>query len=209
MPYADLKTWHLGFSVGLHVQDLDFTHNGVGAGTEGGAWYVEQPSYSPGFCVNALASFRLNAFFSLRVSPGLYFGSRGLRMLNADTGAQERQDLKSAYIVLPLDLQYHAVRLRNFRPYLSAGVMPAFDVTGRRGELIQLKGSDMYLTVALGADFYLKYFKFIPEVKFCFGLCDVLQHNRPDLADDAYRLRFTQGLSRAKSRMVVLTFYFE
>ena len=27
-PYADLRKWHLGFGVGLHVQDLQFTHNG-------------------------------------------------------------------------------------------------------------------------------------------------------------------------------------
>ena len=27
-PYADLRRWHLGFSVGLHTQDLTFTHNG-------------------------------------------------------------------------------------------------------------------------------------------------------------------------------------
>ncbi|MDE5807811.1 MAG: hypothetical protein K2H76_06805, partial [Muribaculaceae bacterium] len=27
-PYADQKMWHLGFSVGTHFQDLDFTHNG-------------------------------------------------------------------------------------------------------------------------------------------------------------------------------------
>ena len=26
-PYADLRKWNLGFSVGLHTQDLNFTHN--------------------------------------------------------------------------------------------------------------------------------------------------------------------------------------
>ena len=28
-PYADLRKWHLGFSVGLFTSDLHFTHNGL------------------------------------------------------------------------------------------------------------------------------------------------------------------------------------
>lgn len=207
-PYTDLRAWHLGFSVGTHFQDLQFTHNGF-ITDDGEQWLVEQPSYSPGFCVSALASLRLSRFFSLRFSPGLYFGSRSLRMIDHATGNTERQNLKSTYLVLPLDLKYSAVRLGNFRPYMLAGVMPAFDVNKKTSDLLQLNTADMYLSVGFGADFYLPYFKLIPELKFCFGLCDVLRHNRPDLAEDPQRLKFTQSLKKAMSNMVVLTFYFE
>lgn len=38
-PYADLRPWHLGFSVGMHTQDLTFTHNGlVTEGDAAGSW---------------------------------------------------------------------------------------------------------------------------------------------------------------------------
>lgn len=207
-PYTDLRTWHLGFAVGTHFQGLQFTHNGL-VTDDGEQWFVEQPSYSPGFCVNALASLRLSRFFDLRFSPGLYFGSRTLRMIDHYSGNTERQSLKSTYVVLPLDLKYSAMRLGNFRPYMLGGVMPAFDVNKKTSDLLQLNTADLYLTVGFGADFYLPYFKLIPELKFCFGLCDVLRHHRPDLADDPQRLKFTRSLSRAKSNMVVLTFYFE
>lgn len=50
-PYADLKRWHLGFSVGAHVQDLSFTHNGY-VSPDGQKWVAEVPDFSPGFCVN-------------------------------------------------------------------------------------------------------------------------------------------------------------
>ncbi len=207
-PYADLRPWHLGFSVGTHMQNLQFSHNGF-VTDNGERWYVEQPSYQPGFCVNALADLRLSRFFSLRFSPGLYFGSRSLRMIEPDTGKTERQALKSTYVVLPLDLKFSAVRLGDFRPYMVAGAMPAFDVNKNTTDYIRLNTADMYLTVGFGADFYLPYFKLIPELKFCFGLTDALRHRRPDLADDPERLKFTQSLSRASSNMVVLTFYFE
>lgn len=87
--------------------------------------------------------------------------------------------------------------------------MPAFDVAKKRAEPIMLRTTDCYLTVGIGCDFYLPYFKLIPEVKFCFGLCDMLRHDRPDLADDPATMRFTNAIRRATSSMVVITFYFE
>lgn len=63
--------------------------------------------------------------------------------------------------------------------------------------------------VGLGCDFYLPYFKLNPEIRFCLGLTDVLQRRRPDLADDPQRMDITRSLLKARSKMIVLTFYFE
>ena len=207
-PYADQRPWHLGFSVGVFASDLMFTHNGLV--TEAGEqWRLDQPNYQPGFCVNGLFNLRLNDYFSVRFTPGMYFGSRDISMLDVNSGATERQNIKSTYVVLPVDLKYSAMRWRNARPYLVAGVLPAFDVSKKRSDILQLKSADMMLSVGFGFDFYLPYFKLSPEIKFCFGLSDVLQHERPDLADNPDKFKYTQSLSKAVSKMFVLTFYFE
>ena len=178
-PYADLRRWHLGFSVGLHTQDLTFTHNGFT--TESGEqWFVEQPAFQPGFCVNGLIDYRLGTYFNLRFTPGMYFGNRDVKMREYNTGAELRQNLKSALIVLPVDLKFSGLRYRNSRPY-----------------------------VTVGGDFYLPYFKLNPEIKFCFGLTDVLDHERTDILEEPEKFKITQSLKKAVSRMVVLTFYFE
>lgn len=212
-PYADNRVWHLGFSVGLHTQGLSLINNGVETVGPGGVpqrWFAEQPSYAPGFCVNGLVALRLNSYFSLRLSPGLWFGSRKVTFRDALTGAEESEDLKSAFIVLPLDLKFAAQRWRNLRPYITGGVMPAWDVSKRPDQaLLQLKDADCYLTIGFGCDFYLPFFKLIPEVKFCFGLGNLLKTDRPDLADQPDRMNFTNSLSRVRSNMVVFTFYFE
>ncbi len=207
-PYADGRAWHLGFSVGMHTQDIQITHNGFTA-PDGGRWFIEQPSFSPGFCVSGLVAFRLNTYFSVRLSPGLYFGSRELKMTDTANGGSATQTLKSTYLALPVDLKFASQRYRNVRPYMTGGVMPAIDLTKRRRDPIQLTTGDVYLTVGLGCDFYLPYFKFIPELKFCFGLADILRHDRLDLADDPDGMKFTNSIAKATSRMVVLTFYFE
>ena len=207
-PYADLRAWHLGFSIGVHAEDVQFTHNGF-VTDDGQTWFMEQPDYSPGFCVNGLLSMRLNDYFSVRFSPGMYFGNRNVKMIDTTNGTEENQNIKSTFVVLPVDLKFSAQRFRNSRPYVTAGVMPAFDVAKKRNDILKFNASDFYLSVGFGCDFYLPFFKLIPEVKFCFGLSDVLQHDRPDLADDPDKFKFTQSLSKATSRMIVLTFYFE
>ena len=207
-PYADQRRWHLGFSVGVHTQDMSFTHNGFTTDA-GETWFMEQPSFSPGFCVNGLVDFRLNDYFGLRLSPGMYFGNRDIKMLDTTNGNTASQNLKSVYIVAPVDLKFAAQRFRNVRPYLVGGVMPAFDVSKKRSDYLKLKTFDCYLTVGFGCDFYLPFFKLNPEIKFCFGLADVIQHDRPDLVDDPDRMKITQPLKKATSQMVVLTVYFE
>lgn len=208
-PYADMRRWHLGFSVGLHTQDITFVHNGEPTPDGGEVWYMDQPSFSPGFCVNGLIDLRLNSLLNLRFTPGMYFGNRDITMREYETGETLRQNLKSTFIVLPFDLKFSGMRYRQSRPYITAGVMPAINLTRGGDDYLRTRPMDVYLTAGFGCDFYLPYFKFIPEVKFCFGLNDIIEHNRPDLEEQPDKLKITQALKRALSRMVVVTFYFE
>ena len=97
-PYADQKPLHLGFSVGMHMQDLKFTHNGF-VTSDGETWFAEVPSYSPGFCVNVLGDWRLHKHFNLRLSPGMYFGNKVVKMLDTTNGGVAQQNVKTAYVV--------------------------------------------------------------------------------------------------------------
>lgn len=207
-PYADMKRWHLGFSLGMCMQDLKFTHNGL-VTPEGEQWFVETPAWSPGINVQVLADLRLHQYFNLRFSPGMSFSFKDVEMRDYVSGTTYRQDLKSVYVLLPLDLKISGDRLRNSRPYVTAGVMGAFDVSKKRSDYLMFNTADLYLTVGLGCDFYLPFFKFNPEIKFCFGLADILKHDRPDLDDNPEMYKITQSLSKVKSNMVMITFYFE
>lgn len=207
-PYTDLRRWHLGFAVGLNTMDFSVTHNGFRT-DEGRTWFAEQPDFSPGFTVNGLFNLRLNDYFALRLSPGIAFGNRVMHFRDAASGDRQHQDLKSAYLLMPVDLKYSAMRLRNIRPYLVGGLMPAADVLRKSGDFIATKTADCFATVGFGCDIYLPYFKLIPELKFCFGLTDVLRHDRPDLVDDPMRQGVSASFSKLTSQMVVLSFYFE
>lgn len=207
-PYADLKRWHLGFSVGGFFQDFSFTHNG-NVTPEGEQWFTSIPDLAPGFCVNVMADLRLHKNFNLRFEPGMYFGGATAKMRDYTTGQELSQNIKTAYVVLPVELKVSGDRFGNSRPYFTVGAMATYDVSKRSSEYLQLNQFGTYLTVGLGVDLYLPFFKFIPEVKFCFGLNDMLNHKRPDLTDDPQTMKITDSIKKIKSNMVVVTFYFE
>ena len=208
-PYADMKRLHYGFSVGFYNQSLGFSRNGY-VTESGESWYPEIAELAPGFCVNILGDLRLAEHFNLRLTPGLYFGSKTVTFREATTGELEKQSIKNSSVVIPLDVKMSATRYHNLRPYVTAGAMAAFDVSKRKdGELLQLNNTNLYLTLGFGLDIYVPFFKFVPEVKFCFGLGNLLKKDRPDLVDDVEKQKFTQSIDRATSNMVVFTFYFE
>lgn len=207
-PYADMRPWHLGFSVGLFAGDLIFSHNGY-ITDDGQEWRMEQANYQPGFCVNGLFDLRLNNYFSIRFSPGMYFGSHDISFVDLSSDSHERQNLKTTYVVLPLELKYAAMRWRNARPYIIGGIVPAFDVGKKRSDYLQLNTTNIFLSVGFGFEFYLPYFNLVPELKFCFGLGDTLNHERTDLTDNPDKYKYTQSLAKTTTNMVVLTFYFE
>ncbi len=209
-PYADLKPVHFGFSVGVAFQNLSITNNGYVA-EDGSAWFAEIPNNSPGFTVGVLADLRLNSNFNLRLSPGMQFGNKVVKFSNANSPVAplSRQNVKSTYVVLPVDVKYSSLRYHNVRPYVAGGVMGVLDLSKRRSEQYQFSNTDAMLSVGFGCDIYLPYFKLCPELKFCFGLRNILKKDRPDLEDDPVMENFTKSVNKITSNMVVLTFYFE
>ncbi len=207
LPYIDNKMWHLGFSIGTHVQDMQFVHNGFIA-EQGESWFMDIPDFSPGFNVNLMADLYLCPYLNLRFTPGMFFGNKIVKFREHNTQTYRTQDIKSNYIVLPVELKFSAQRFNNFRPYIIGGVMGTADVAKKRNDLLKLNTFDGYLTIGLGCDFYLPYFKLIPELKFCFGLANVINTKRNDLRDPA-DIKYTNSLKKATSNMVILSFYFE
>ena len=116
--------------------------------------------------------------------------------------------MKSVYISIPLDLKISGPRFNNYRPYILAGVNPMIDLTTKKQKALLMKPFDCYLEIGMGCDIYLPFFKLIPELKFCFGLANILQKNRTDLVDKNL-MKFSNALDDASAKMIVLTLYFE
>ncbi len=220
-PYIDLRPLHFGISIGMNMQDVEFTNVGpqviqLAEGGEVPALVLcDADNWNPGFSVGVLADLRLGQHFALRFTPTMHFGTKHLvfRNLLAHTESgkliEETQNMKNTYISMPLSLKFSSQRFNNHRPYLIAGINPMINLSGKDQDYIQLKRFDMMLEVGLGCDFYLPFFKLIPELKFSYGLINTLDEGHVSALTDVNKRVYAQSVSSARTKMIVLTLYFE
>lgn len=206
-PYADQKTFHFGFLVGMHTQDLLLTQSGH-KNENGEVWFSEIPAYSPGFSVGIITDLYLNQFMNLRAIPTLHLGSKEFVFREQTSGEEFTTNVRNNYITLPIQVKLAAGRVNNYRPYLIVGGYGSVELGSRKNQPILLKPYDYGIEIGVGCDFYLPYFKLCPELKFCFGLNDMMEKNRDDLKEKEL-LKYPLSLSKAMQRMIVLSFNFE
>lgn len=210
-PFLDDRVWHYGFLVGMNIQDLSIANNGLPYINSNGMaeyWYADVPEYTPGFSVGILGELKANDWLSVRLIPTMHFGDKKVVFKEQRSGKVVEQYVKSTYLSFPLDLKISADRFNNYRPYVVTGLAPVFDLTVKKGKELLVKKTDVMFEVGMGLDLYYPFFKMIPELKFCFGLNNILEKKRTDLTDDSL-LKYSQSLDKAQSGMIVLTLYFE
>ena len=211
-PFLDDRVWHYGFLVGFNMQDLSIANRGLPYINPSDGipeyWYADVPEYTPGFSVGILGELKANDWLSVRIIPTMHFGDKRVVFREQRSGRRTEQYLKSTLLSVPLDLKISAMRFNNYRPYVVTGLAPSVDLTVKKGKELLVKPADVMFEVGMGVDLYYPFFKMIPELKFCFGLKDIMQNNRTDLKDPSL-LKYSDSVSEIYSRMIVLTLYFE
>lgn len=206
-PYVDQRLFHLGFTIGLHTQDLILTQSGY-VSEDGEAWFSEIPRYSPGFTAGLITDLHVTNRLNLRAIPTLQLGEKRFVFKEQTTGEEYKTRVRNNYISLPLQLKLSADRIDNFRPYVLLGGYGSIELASRKGEAMRLKPYDMGIELGVGWDLYLPMFKLAPELKLGLSLIDILEKERSDLTDDSLR-KYALSLSKASQRIVTLSFHFE
>jgi hypothetical protein len=226
----DDKRLHFGFTLGVNTVDFSIDHyNVIGdnpkfdpsklevIGSEGEVITADKKvraditNLTPGFTVGIVTNLRLTEDLDLRFLPGMSFGERKLTYnipiqdIN-DLGNKKSYSIKSTFLDFPLLLKYKAKRMNNQRPYMVFGGAYRIDIskTGQE-DLVRLKPISSSLEAGLGWDAYLQFFRFSTELKFSFGLDNILDSGPKATQPQVY----TNALSRISSNMFILSFHFE
>jgi hypothetical protein len=211
-PYGDYKLYHFGITVGMNFQDMLLTNSGLAAvdenGNPAGTWYATIPNYSPGLTVGLIADLYLNPYMNLRFTPSLSFGSKDFEFVEPNLKESFKTSVRSNYLMAPFDLKIRSMRLNNYRPYVLTGVYAALDLGRKLDEPLLMKPMDYGITLGLGCDFYLPIIKVIPEIRFCFGLSDIVKKDRTDLTDHSVS-KYPDAITKGVSRIIMITFNFE
>lgn len=206
---SDNKSYHFGFILGLNALDFNPYQSGAVA-EDGKIWYGDDINFNMGFSIGIISDLRLTENIDLRFCPVLYFGERTLRFVSSDGVQREGGDVsvKSNLISFPVLVKLRGQRARNVRPYLIGGFAGTVAVGRDKEAPIMIMPTDYGIEAGFGFDIYLPYFKLCPEFKAFFGLSDVLNRDRPEIAN-ASDLKYTGAFSKLGSRIFAISFNFE
>ena len=213
-PYVDNRRFHIGFLLGMNLMSYRVYDSHVEL--DGEIYHVRVSSLLPGFHVGFVSDLRLTKHLSLRFTPELEFSSRSISYKNesgnpiaSPSGNKSVIDILSIPISVPLYLKFAADREVNYRPYVIGGGGFSYNVSRDREKPVLTNGLDYFVSVGIGCDIYLKWFKLCPEIKFQVGFADVLTpvEKRPELPTHDYF--YTKAIKKMYTRMISLTFNFE
>lgn len=207
-PYGDQKLIHFGITVGMNFQDIIINNSGLPTDDGLQTWFATIPNYSPGFSVGLLGDLYLNPFMNLRFNPILHFGDKNFEFVEQNTDERYKVSIRSNYLYLPADLKIRSMRLNNYRPYIIVGAYAGLDLGRQTDMAVYLKSMDYGISIGIGCDFYLPIIKVAPEIRFSFGLGDIIVHDRKDLTDLSLQ-KYSNAIGKGKTRMISFVFNFE
>ena len=221
----DDKRLHFGFCLGINTLDFNIDNypvignnpkfdpaniENVNGPIDGNRKIrADISTLTPGFTVGIVTNLRLTESFDLRFLPGMSFGERKLTYnipIVSTTGTTDFFSIKSTFLDFPLLIKYKSKRMNNQRPYLIGGVAYRIDIskTGQE-DLVRLKPFSSSIETGMGWDTYLQFFRLSTELKFSFGLTNILDNGPKPPELQVY----TNAISRLASNMFILSFHFE
>lgn len=224
----DDKRLHFGFTLAINTLDFNIDHYAVigdnpkfnpsklevidGVTIDGSKQIrADISKLTPGFTVGIVTNLRLTEYLDLRFLPGMSFGDRKL-VYNIpvvdvnDPGNKEFYSIKSTFLDFPVLIKYKSKRMNNQRPYLIGGIAYRIDIskTGQE-DLVRLKPLSTSIETGMGWDNYLEFFRLSTELKFSFGLTNILDVGPKETQPQVY----SNSFSRLTSNMFILSFHFE
>lgn len=207
LPSYDNRVIHFGFLIGINNSDFRIAVSrtpGLFDSIKG----VESQKAS-GFNLGIISNLHLGNFMDLRFIPALAFSSRTLvYSIESSKGSYTRsKDIESTFIELPLLFKFKSERHNNFRAYVIGGIKYSYDMASQKGVkddqdniIVKIRDGDYGFDIGVGFDFYAQYFKFSPEIRYTFGVRDVLiREGNP----------YTSTIDRLTSKIILISFNFE
>lgn len=206
---GDRVFMHFGFTLGVNYMDYRAVLSASNP------LRAETGEMDIGFMVAIVSELRITEDLGLRFLPGLEFATRRLVYTHVPDTEVGKLDAfnESVYISLPLMMKYKAKRINNFRPYITAGPSVKYDFQNHKkidpdnSVYFRTKPWDVFLETGLGCDFYLPYFKFGIELRFAFGMTNVLKKDY-DVKNPGYEV-YTDTFRKLHARIFTVCFNFE
>lgn len=203
-PYIDDKLLHFGFFLGFDMLSYHIEES------SGAAYHPRVMSIGPGFQVGAIIDTRLHQYLNLRFTPALHFGERTIKY-QPDT-KEHKVSLLTIPISVPLYLKWSAPRINNYRPYVLVGGGVEMECFRDLEKPVLHTPFDAFVSAGFGCDFYFRWFKLCPEIKYQIGFLDAhvsLDKGKTGWDPGADQAFYTNAIERMTHQKLSIVFNFE
>ena len=175
---------------------------------------VAEPGSSGGIALGLHGTLKLSRRFQLRFNPQLVLGGARYFSYTITHPAigepiTQTKTMPTTMWNFPLQIKFNSDRIGNFRTYLLFGGKYDINVISNDGNqtninndwLLKLKRDDLGLEIGVGFNFFLEYFTLTPEIKFGYGLTNVLDRDP--------NLKYSSVFDKLQSRILMFSLHFE
>ena len=188
LPFFDNQKLHYGFLIGIGVSrfQMDYADRYISPDLD--TLHSVVPSGNVGFKLGFVVDYHFHDVFDVRLTPTVSFNQFKLDYRYTD-GSKIESLSDPTFIEMPLVMKYKSIRRENSRMYLLAGINPAFKVSGTKEkqdetERLLIRNFNLSLEFGAGFDEYQEMFKFSPEVRYTWGLMNMLDKSKPSFYSD-------------------------
>jgi len=203
--YDDRRIVSYGFSIGTHTASLRLKYSNYFTTPAIDSVHSILPLKKPGFSLGFIVNLKIAPFFDTRLTPKVTFSEYALQYNYIGIGPKSSiETIESVAVDFPLLVKYKSQRRNNTRMYVIGGVTTSIEATAKTSldedlDVLQFNGFDLLADVGFGFDLYYPLFKFSPEIRFAFGLTDVIGSNND----------FTAGIKEIKTKTISIYFHFQ
>jgi hypothetical protein len=176
--YDERKIITYGFSLGFQTSAYQLKYADYFLDPAMDSVHSILPKKRPGFKLGFIVNFKLAQFLDLRITPSVSFTEYILEY-NFVGGDQFIELVESTGVEFPVLFKYKSQRRNNLRMYLVGGITPIIEAAGKSSleedlSRLQVEKFNAILELGFGLDMYYPLFKFSPEVRFAYGLVNIL-----------------------------------
>ena len=202
-PIYDNQAYHFGFTLGLSHTKFSINYSELFNSQNG----IDQilSKYEPGFNVGIILDLRITENTNFRITPSFNFTDYKLYYTNSNIETTRPNNSTGiSSFELPMYLKYRSDRINNGRTYLLLGGNFIIDM-GSIEQLtvasdLQFQKINYSIDIGWGIDIYFAYFKFSPEIKYSYGLHNILVDQ-----DNIY----SNMIERLSTRGILISLTFE
>ncbi|MBR2936720.1 MAG: PorT family protein [Paludibacteraceae bacterium] len=165
-PLSDDKLMHYGGFLGVNIPSYSIRPENFYA-----------PAVGYGLTLGGYVDVRLAKYLNLRLCPSINFNTINIKQLDKDS-----VNMLVMPFAVPLQLKWSAERKVNYRPFVMVGGGVSFDfnTVDEDKKKILTKKLNYFVEGGFGCDFYTKWFRCSPEIKYQLGFNNMLAEQNED-----------------------------